>query len=293
MIARFLSLVVIVLLGVFARRRYGLDATAMTRVTLEIFFPPFVLLSILDATFTPGDILHPALACGVVILGSLGIIVIAGRLAGRSLLAFALPIAFMNSGFLALPMADALGGPTWVARALVYDQMMNVVLFTAGLAVLGAAGAGRRGLREILLNPLLLTIVIGLAWKSSGIGVEPRLRAILDLIGRAAIPIALFTTGAALAELRLTNWRGVLLAVAARYLLGFALGLGYIKAVGLEGDLARVILLSSTMPSAVLAFLLPKRYGVAPDFAAGVVFLSTLLYPLVLPGILLVIRTCC
>lgn len=292
MVARFLSLVVIVLLGVFARRRYHLDASAMTRVTLEIFFPPFVLLSILDASFTPGDILHPALACGVVILGSLGLIIVAGRLAGRSLLAFALPIAFMNSGFLALPMADALGGAAWVARALIYDQMMNVILFTAGLAVLGAAGAGRRKFRELLVNPMLLTILIGFSWKATGIGIDPTLRAILELIGRAAIPIALFSTGAALAELRLTAWRGVLLAVAARYSLGFALGLGYIKAAGLEGDLARVILLSSTMPTAVLAFLLPKRHDVEPDFAAGVVFLSTLVYPLLLPGILLALRSC-
>lgn len=289
MFLQLLSLLVMVLLGVVARRWYRIDPRKLSEVTMDLFLPPFIFFSILDAEIRAEDLVHPAASATFVIVGALVLVFLAGRIVKRSLMPYALPIAFMNSGYLAIPVAETLGGDSWVYRALIYDQMMNVLIFTVGIATLGTQMAARQRLRLIVGSPALISILIAAIWRGLDLGFPESLRLLLRFPAAAAIPVALFSLGAALADLKITKFRPVLIATVSRYAVGALLAVIYIRFANPDPDTAKVILLSSTMPAAVFSFLLAERYGGEADYAAGVVFLSTLLYPMVFPLVMVFI----
>ncbi|MEK8023652.1 MAG: AEC family transporter [Candidatus Hydrogenedentota bacterium] len=286
--ARLATLAGMILLGFLARRRYQVGAASLSALSMDLLLPPFVFLSLLDVHLDPSELLHPAFSCVVVILATIGFLLLLGRFLGRSLTLFIVPIAFMNSGFLAIPVADALGGAVWVSRAVVYDQAMNVVLFTVGLMILGARVSAGHRIRLLVLNPVLISLVLGIAWKMLDLPLPIPLRTILQMPAQAAVPVALIAMGAAVADLRLDRLHGVGWAVAGRFLLGGFFAYLYCALAAPGAAVAKLIFIQSAMPSAVFSFILAEKYDVEPDFAAGTVVVSTAIYPLVLPLLLAV-----
>jgi predicted permease len=281
MLSQFAALVFLVAAGAFARRCYGVHPHTLSTITTEVFFPPFIFLSIVDAEMKAADMLHPALGATVVILGAIAVVGITGRIIGKKLLPYALPIAFMNSGFMGIPIAESIGGTEWVNRALIFDQLMSIWIFTAGLWALGIGASIRERARLVLVNPCLVAIALSFGWRVLELPVPGLLRAVLHLPAEAAIPIALFSIGAFLAEMRPAGYKQIAIGAAARYALGAGLALLYIVIARPDATTAGVILISATTPSAVFSFLLSERYNVNADYAAGVVLATTILYPLV------------
>lgn len=285
-IARFLAILVIFALGILARRRFHLDPGPLSQVTSDLFMPALVFLSLAETPLEGAAILHPAAACFWVILGSIALVGAAGRGARRPWFRLVLPIAFMNSGFFGIPFAEAMGGADWVAKVIIYDQAMNLVLFTAGTWAIGAHAGLASGLRAAFLNPNVAAILLAIAWKLTGEPLPEELKSLLELPAKATIPVALFCMGAALPRIGAhTNWAPLLGAVAARFALGIALASGYIAVFRPDPVTARVILMVSTMPSAVFSYILNARYGGEAGHAAETVFVSTLCLPVVFPAV--------
>ena len=71
MFERLISIAVIVIIGAFSRKWHKIDSSSLTKITLDIFMPPLIFISIIDAEIDSSLILHPALSCSVVILGTL------------------------------------------------------------------------------------------------------------------------------------------------------------------------------------------------------------------------------
>ncbi len=284
MIARFLALMVIFGLGVLARRLYRLDPTPLSHATMDFFMPAFVFLSILETPLDWGSIGHPAAACAWVILGAMALVGLAQKISGQPIMKYVLPIAFMNSGFFGIPIAETMGGAAWVAPVIIFDQAMNLVLFTAGISVLGAHTSLSQGIRNFALNPNLVAIAIAFSWKATGRSFPEEIRTLLALPAQATIPVALFCMGAALPRLGAhTAWRPLIGAVAARFGLGILLSSAYVLIFRPDPLTARVIILVSTMPSAVFSYLLNVRYKGEAQHAAETIFVSTLSFPLVFP----------
>jgi len=67
----------------------------------------------------------------------------------------------------------------------------------------------------------------------------------------------------------------VVVGVLLRTVAGFAFGLAAAALFGLQGPARTVVVVASSLPSAVLASVLPARYGVKPNLAAPVGRLPT------------------
>lgn len=281
MFTQFAALVFVVALGAAARRLYNVHPHTLSTFTTEILFPPFIFLSIVDAQMKAKEMFHPALGATVVILGSVALVGITGRLLGKKLLPFALPIAFMNSGFMGIPIAESMGGVEWVNRALIYDQLMSIWIFTVGLWALGIGASLKERSRLVLVNHCLIAVALSFGWRALELPVPGILRAILVLPAQAAIPVALFSIGAFLADMKPSGYRPIAIGSVARYGLGAGLALIYIAVARPDAATSGVLLVSSTTPSAVFSFLLSERYDVNADYAAGVVLVTTIAYPLV------------
>ena len=140
-----------------------------------------------------------------------------------------------------------------------------------GRRVLGVLGA-------VVTNPIILGIVLGLAANLAGITLWSGAQAILDFLGGAAVPCALFAVGASLAGLPVGGEAPESLVLTGVKLVLHPL-LVWVIAVpflGLEGLSVSVAIVLAAMPSAVNVYLFAARYDAAPGVAARTVLLTTL-----------------
>jgi len=112
-----------------------------------------------------------------------------------------------NVGFLALPLIVALLGEA-AALPVVLGWLVDlVVLVPLSIALLEAdrhdrdavADFARNVVRGVTLNPFVLSIVAGIAYAASGLGLPKPVDSFTGLLGQAAGPCALFALGATLA----------------------------------------------------------------------------------------------
>jgi predicted permease len=97
----------------------------------------------------------------------------------------------------------------------------------------------------------------------------------------------LIALGVSLARLRIASLKLSLAIALVRLLLGFAVGNLVAWVFGLDGMLAGVLILQSSMPVAVFNYLFAQVYRRAPEEVAGAVVLSTFLSFASLPLLLL------
>jgi predicted permease len=199
-----------------------------------------------------------------------------------------LTVALGNTSFLGYPLTRALIGEHALPYAVVYDQFgAFLILSTFGLWVLARYGGEHRpSAKDMLLRvvkfPPLWALLLGFtvmpaeppAWIAGG----------LQRLSEALLPLAMLTIGL---SVRLTLPREELKPLAA----GLALKLALMPALavvlvpwlGLQGEMARVTVLESAMPSMVTAGALAIAHDLAPRLAAAMVGYGVLLSLLTLP----------
>ena len=91
--------------------------------------------------------------------------------------------------------------------------------------------------------------------------------------------------GIALSRFKVISWTHATILGAARVVIGPLIGFALIKYLGLEGFAAGVLLIQSSMPSAVLTYLVGSMYSEkrVVDSVASVIVTSTLMSLITVP----------
>src|ERR1700756_1165335 len=108
--------------------------------------------------------------------------------------------AMTNTGFVALPILHSIYGQPAVLPAAIATVFVAAVLFPLTVILLesarGAAGGPSKPLaimvKQIALNPMVLSTFIGLAWAISGLPIPKPVAAYLNILADALTPCALF-----------------------------------------------------------------------------------------------------
>ena len=200
-------------------------------------------------------------------------------------------VMFTNVGNFGLPLAAFAFGDAALAHATVYFVVMNILLYTAGVALFsGGRLKWSQALTELLHQPILYSIFLAGLVRLLNIQLpSPVLRSV-DLLAKAAIPAMLLVLGMRLYQSRI-EWKPVLwLAVLLRLVIVpvVVIPLGY--ALQLSGPAMQAGMLQAATPVGVSTTLLATEYEVKPDFVNSAVFLSTLLCALTLTPLIMVFR---
>lgn len=159
------------------------------------------------------------------------------------------------------------------------------VLCVLVFARYGAARMSGRGVaRQLALNPLILSCVLGVAFQALAIplppGVEPTLRA----LGAASLPLGLLCVGAALDFSAARRWLAPVSASSLAKFLAMPLAAALIaRAVGLEGDALTIVVLFQTLPCASSAYILARQLGGDAPLMAGITATQTVIGFLAMP----------
>ena len=227
---RTLPFFAIIGLGYWAgRTRFFTDEATAYLTKFVFFFPLSAMIFRFAANLSVTEIFDPNLIIGY-LAGTLGVYLVAtvvAMLRRQDMSTAAVEAqcaAIGNVGFLGIPMmvilfGEASVGPMMLVLAvdLVVFSSLIVVLINAhrgaglSLATLRLVGVG------LLKNPMILSIVAGLAWSAGQVPIPTPMNDFLAILGGAATPGALFAIGASLASksaervevagcCRLPNW---------------------------------------------------------------------------------------
>lgn len=278
----------IVLIGFITGRTLDLHQPTLSRLSLYVLLPALIASSLYTMTLSlqnAGTLLLGFVLASVVLYG-----LVYGLCQGfkvpplrrKTLLATTL---FANTGNLGLPFITFSLGQTGLERAIVYLIGSSLLLATLGPTLLKGQGLPV-GLRITLKLPVFWAMVAGLALQLLAFNLPLGLENGLQLLGSAAIPVALVTLGMQLAQTSFRLSWTVLVAAGLRLVLAPLVAVGVGTGLGLQGQDLQVLVLQGAMPTAVNTFIWVTEFGGDADLVARAIVLSTLLSTVTLPSLL-------
>ena len=190
-----------------------------------------------------------------------------------------------NVGFLGIPMLSLLMGPAAVGPVLLVLSI-DLIVFSSVLTIIVTAsrgGAVTAGLVRLfglglVKNPMIVSMVLGLAFGASGAPLPIPVAEFLTLLGAAATPCALFAIGASLAGKRAERAEIALwLSFAKLVLHPAAVAIAALWIFTIDRYAAGVMIAAASLPVAGNVFILAQHYGVAPQRVSAAILISTLI----------------
>jgi malonate transporter and related proteins len=203
---------------------------------------------------------------------------------------YGMTAAMTNTGFVALPILQAIYGQPAVLPAAVATLFVAAVMFPATVILLEIGGRGPLAspaalARQIVLNPMVLSTLVGLAWAIVGLPLPAPLVAYMNIVAGALSPCALFAIGLALSIEGVRANLAASAALASLKLVAMpSLVYGLCVALGLNPLYTIAAVICAAVPTAKTVYILAGEYKVEEPLVAATVSLTTLLSIITLLG---------
>lgn len=272
--------IVIGLSALFAKR-FTVDVRTLSRVLIYLFTPALVLDGIATSDIVAeefglivGTALLVTAALWLVGVGLLRVFPMERKIEG----AFLMTVILINSGNYGLPLNQFAFGEAGFQRAMVFYVTSAVMAYTVGVYL---ASRGSAPVRESILNvfkvPLIYAMAAGLLLNFTNTGLPLAVGRAVSLLGDAAVPLMLVILGLQLAETSVKGRLGpIFLAAGTRLLVAPVVAVGIVALLGLTGITRQVVIVQSSMSSAVMSGVLAAEFGSDAEFATAVILVSTL-----------------
>jgi malonate transporter len=198
---------------------------------------------------------------------------------------FGMSAGFSNTVLIGIPILFTAFGPDATVPTLLILAFHGPVLMslTTGLIQVGKGGEVSLASQakaislELIRNPIIMGIALGLLANVSGFTVPGSLDRIAEMMAASAVPCSLFALGASLAGYPMTGdvFPALLLSGLKLLVQPALVWVLAVPVLGLEGIWVPVAVTMAAMPSGINVYLFGARYNAAPGVAARTVFLTT------------------
>ncbi len=268
----------------------------LERLTYFLLFPALLVEKLGTASVDGGRIL-PMAAAVAATLAAMTVLVLVLRpwlgVAGPGFTSVYQGSIRFNT-YVGVASAFALFGDQGAAVAALTIALLIPLVNVLCVAVLSRHAGGRGSvagtLRGILRNPLILACAAGIALNLSGIGLPLGSDGVLEIIGRAALPLGLMAVGAGL-QLRRAGTEGVAMGSALVLKLAVMPAIAWVSAGLLRLDPLEtaVLVLFAALPTAPSAYILARQMGGDHALLARILTLQTLVAAGSLPAVMLLV----
>jgi malonate transporter and related proteins len=212
---------------------------------------------------------------------------------------FALNATYGNIIYLGTPIIAAAFGPPGIALIVAIIALHSGILLplTSVLFELSDREGGglfsvlRRTGRNLLRNPILMSILLGAAWHALALPMPTGVHTFLSMLGVAASPLALFCVGASLPGFNQDSLaREAILPISIKLFVLPPVIAGLALAAGLSGLPLTVAVIAAAMPTGANAFLLSRRIAGFAHASASTVVVTTVVSVATLTTLLLWMR---
>jgi malonate transporter len=210
---------------------------------------------------------------------------------GAAAATFTVAATYGNAVQLGIPMAAALFGEQGLALHIALVSVHGLVLLTL-LTALAEGDLARTQAsakrwdtflataRNTVIHPVVLPVLLGLAWNLTGAGLHPVLDHLLHSLGLAVVPVSLLLIGASLASHGAQGRLRGAFTVSALKLLLLPAAVAAVARFGfdLHGTPLSVLVMMAALPVGVNALIFAQRYQVLAAEASVAIVVSTLAF---------------
>lgn len=204
---------------------------------------------------------------------------------------------FGNCGFMGIPLITALypeAGGIYIAMYTVIDQLS---LWTVGMDLTEPEGGDQKlspkQRVKKMINPATIAIVLGVIIVLTGIELPEVLTTALSKTGAAASPLAMVYLGGVFCYIRifntLKNKEIYLTAVVKMMILPVIVYAVLSRIPGIGQDISFAISVLCALPSMSSVAMMAEAQGSDSDYAAGMIFVTTMLSVITIPVVCLII----
>jgi malonate transporter and related proteins len=198
---------------------------------------------------------------------------------------YGMAAAMTNTGFVALPILHSVFGEPAVLPAAVATVFVAAVMFPVTVILLESDGGARKEtarpvvlIKQIVLNPMVLSTLVGLAWAVTGQPIPVPLAAYMNIFAAALTPCALFAIGLGLSvEGIASNLAGSIALAAVKLVIMPLIVYGLCVASGLDPLYTIAAVVCAAVPTAKTVYILAGAYKVEEPLVASTVSITTLL----------------
>lgn len=273
----------IILVGYIIGKRIKLNIQLLVDLIVYITAPCLIFASISRSDINLTDFFTMAFAAiGIMlILGILIFIIL--KLTKSKKVGLYLPMMVGNTGYLGYPVALLSFGVAGLSKAVVFDMMNSLFLFSLGIYIIHH----KNEIKEMFRIPLLYAVVFGLLYNLLKIPVPELIFKPIEMIGLITIPLALMVLGYKLTEIKVSSAKIAIFASLFRIIGGFLVALLIVKLFSLTGLLKNIIIIQAAMPSAVMSMILTTKYKRDAALVSSIVLITTVMAIFTIPLILL------
>ena len=212
------------------------------------------------------------------------------RLSDRHSSVVRVTASLSNTAFIGIPLCTAFWGAEGTLMAALFDFGLNVPLLTLPPLEYGR-GATSMPWRILVFSPLVWGLILGLSCNWAGLAMPAWAATPLGVLGKVTLPLSLVLVGALVAPTKIGAdlLKPLAALLVSRLVLAPLATWILIRALGLHGTGAAVIVLQTAMPASVAATVMAKEYGGEASLAAACALLSVgfalLTVPLIAAGI--------
>ena len=283
-----LSIFLMLILGYVAKKCKVLkqeDVGLINKIILLICLPAFIINVVIGAKLSLAMFVTPivAIVCKIIVLCIAFFICKLFKFNKELTLAIMFCSVFGNTGFLGYPVvtsffSDKLALPA----AVMYDQFGMQFFFLisapiiASIVIGGGAGTGfnKKIIIDILKKPVTIALTLALIFHNY---TPPAFFMLASKhVGNAIVPLAMISIGLNLkASSALKYIKPILIVLVLKLALLPLFVYFAIKLVGISGVVAQVVILQTSLATAVLSGILTNEYKGDSAFASAAIFATT------------------
>ncbi|MDD5688557.1 MAG: AEC family transporter [Elusimicrobia bacterium] len=192
----------------------------------------------------------------------------------------ALPITFMNSGYLAIPLNTIFLGMGSTFHSIIYNITLDILFCSAGLWIVSGS------IIEIFRLPVLYAAFCGIFLSLKDINIPNGLFQFSKILNTVTIPVMLCLVGYQIKPISFNMFKKVIIGVVIRMIGGLAVAYIFCGIFKITGVVKGVCLLSSSMPSAVTAYIFAKKYDADSLFASSMIVVGLVMSIVLIPVVL-------
>lgn len=295
-----IPLFIVILLGAVLYRAFKLDIRTLSKLNFYMLTPAvvFQLLYGTDISLALfGQII--LFFCMYMLLqyAVLEIVIRVRGLRGGMPAAMRNSVLFANSANYGLPINQLAfsGNPLTLAVQVVILTLQSFLPNTYGIYSVNAHRSSLRSvLRTITGQPVIYAIPLALIMRNLEIPLPGFLATPVGYVANTFIGLALVTLGVQLGSMKWSLPAGKMidltLSVTLRLLAGPAIAALTLWLLGMDGLVAKALIVSSAVPTSLSSVLLAVEFDNEPGFSSQAVFFSTLLSTLTVTGVIMLVN---
>ena len=196
------------------------------------------------------------------------------------------PFFLPNTGNMGIPICLFAYGTLGMGVAAAISSLVVLLHFTANIFL----ASKKFDIKIILKSPSSYAVIVAVSFLYFDLEMPKVVLNTVMLLGYAMIVMILMSLGVSLTQLKVFSLKSSLISSVGRVIIGPIIGFLVIKIFNLSGFAAGVLLIQSSMPSAILTYLIASMYSPKEivDNISSMIVVSTLMSLITIPFIVFI-----